>query len=401
MKMSVWENLFRIQGFNFSIKSSFTFFRRIFLPSLCILLTCSCKTNSVSEAEESNISFTASEKVSMTYNSLNYSLNNRQMLTGEDIANAGLWIATIQNGIPAANLVFQGAIPYSNYIASFGNHSTGVFKFLADGKKLYANSFIRSLGLPLNLDGSIKVMGDEMYFSSFASDTTLGSVSIFANPIKNIRVNQTLFGYKRIDINDVVFIKYDITNLGKVEQVLNAGYYSDTDIETPSNSTGYDSLRGLTYTYLPKPLRNPNKAIGFAFLDSPKMNGNKPIILSHRIVRKNDASSFSEHFFKKPQQALWALNGLDNDGNPMINPITNQITKFAFTGDPITGTGWLDILVDTRNLLSTASFNLMPNQTTTLIVVLLCSEAETYKESIPKLKEKLDKIRNQTELWKF
>jgi len=260
----------------------------------------------------------------------------------------------------------------------------------------------------MNADGTIKLFGDEMIYSVQVGDTTLPYQPIYSAPIRKVLISQTVWSFARSDIADVIFVRYGITNRNNSTLTFNAGYFSDTDLysgysSATSNSVGYDSLRGLTYTYDRTNVTGIRTALGFAFLDAPNMDNSKPSILSHRIVRKNNYinSEFGEIGFTTPQQVLWALNGLDNYGNPMKNPITNQITKFAFTGDQVTGTGWLDTQVDVRNLLSIESFNVAPNETKYFTVAIFSKEGANTNAAITQLKYMLDIIRSQSYLWQY
>lgn len=121
-------------------------------------------------------------------------------------------------------------------------------------------------------------------------------------------------------------------------------------------------------------------------------------------MRKNNYLNpeFGERDFDTPEQVLFALKGLSNHGAPMINPITGDETKFAFTGDPITQQGWLDsIAIDVRSLLSTAPFTLTAGEKKTVTIVWVVESGQDLAHALTNLKGKIDDIRNKEYLWHF
>ena len=143
---------------------------------------------------------------------------------------------------------------------------------------------------------------------------------------------------------------------------------------------------------------------GFAFLETPIEDGSQISMGSHRIMRKNNYLNpeFGERGINTPEQVLFALKGLDNFGNPMINPSTGKETKFAFTGDPITGTGWLDdIPIDVRSLSSTEAFSLKGGEKKTISIVWIVESGSNLSIALGNLKNKTDNIRNSRYLWEF
>lgn len=100
-----------------------------------------------------------------------------------------------------------------------------------------------------------------------------------------------------------------------------------------------------------------------------------------------------------PVQAIYALQGLDNKGNPMIDPITKEPTKFALTGDPYFRTGWLDIIADTRNFISSGPFDLKAQETKTIVVVWISEGDDTFPNCLMKMNSKIQYIRSDKSLW--
>jgi hypothetical protein len=86
----------------------------------------------------------------------------------------------------------------------------------------------------------------------------------------------------------------------------------------------------------------------------------------------------------------------------MINPVNNQESKFAFTGDPVTQTGWLDSSpLDVRSLLSSASFTLASGEKKRVSIVWVVEKGQDLSSALENLKSKVDDVRNNDHLWRF
>ena len=85
----------------------------------------------------------------------------------------------------------------------------------------------------------------------------------------------------------------------------------------------------------------------------------------------------------------------------MINPVTGTETLFAFTGDPVAGTGWLDVRVDVRSMITSGPFSLEPEETKTVTVVWEANNGTDLQDALQKLKSKIDQIRSEPGLWRF
>lgn len=82
---------------------------------------------------------------------------------------------------------------------------------------------------------------------------------------------------------------------------------------------------------------------------------------------------------------------VSSSGAPFVNPLTNQETKFALDGDPVTGQGWLDctygLVPDDRRLcLVTGPFTLANGDTQELVVAKLAGFGADRISSVNVLK---------------
>ena len=76
-----------------------------------------------------------------------------------------------------------------------------------------------------------------------------------------------------------------------------------------------------------------------------------PIINGSATYRDAELGDYNGtlHFYNQMHGLLW-------NGNDVIDPLSGQITKFPFSGDPVTGTGWyqnqsLSVQQKTDNLI--------------------------------------------------
>jgi hypothetical protein len=320
---------------------------------------------------------------------------------------AGLWVGAFINGEAHANINWVGTYPLGNFIAKCDSIRTGVF--FVDPGKLIKNdySILIPFGFPTDQSGKPRLLGDAMCWSALETDL-LDTLGLFQSPVPNLHVSQAVYGYINNNLDQIFFVRYEIENRAsfKYDEVY-VGFYSDTDLLYYDNATGYDSSRSLSYTYSPRDsifYPSPSYVTGFTFLETPLENGTQVGIGSHRIMRKNNYLNyeFGERGFDTPEQVLFALKGLSNFGDPMINPVTGNITKFAFTGDPIAQTGWLDsIPIDVRSLLSSAPFTLAAGEKKIVTIVWVVEQGQNLSAALSNLKNKVDYIRNRDDLWKF
>ena len=300
--------------------------------------------------------------------------------------------------------------------------SGSVFALDADTTYTDTDAWPRSLGAPVTTDGSPRVYGDRMLWGSFCPVSN-PDAPYFTSPFQDLRINTAVYAYDREDLREVRFVRYEVTNTG-TEPItgLRVGYWSDTDSPTGAvENVGFDAGTGLSYTYNLNRREGGSYAgtasSGFAFLETP----NAAPLLAHRIMRKNFDPLYWENV-ERVNQVLFALDGLDNEGNPMIDPITNQPSRFAFTGDPFagdgtpgSGTGWLDCYeyerdgethrscngVDIRHMSSAGPITLAPGETVVTTLFVHTAIESTPQDSYESLRQTLNAVRSERSLWQF
>lgn len=266
--------------------------------------------------------------------------------SGTSISSAQLWLGTDD--------VTPPEICAYNYTCMWNNTEYGVYKINASNIAQVKQLGLTAIGFP-SVNGEPKLLGDGMLWVLLKG--AQGTSLVSSNPVKDVAISMSVYGYKRDYLKNLLFIRYDIKNTGSRNlNKVYAGFRSDTDVSwAGNNSTGYLSSQAFTYTYIkPGNYRQYEdstykQVIGFTFLKSPLENSSVPFgVSSHRIMRKNNYYNpeFGEYNVGL-NEAMYTLKGLSNNNTPMIDPMTKQPSMYAFTGDPVSGTGWLDVQVDT------------------------------------------------------
>ena len=287
--------------------------------------------------------------------------------------------------------------------------------YIVDADTAYAaEGWPATAGAPATVDGAPRAYGDEMAWASVCSQATRRIDQTF----DGLRVNAALFGYDALP--HVVFVRYEVRNESALAiSDAYAGFWADVDL-TPYgyNLAGLDRDDRLGYTYLsplgptgePFPDRARGYVGGVQILETP---GGAPFAAA-RITDKN-GGPFGEDELYGAAAFSNALRGLSNDGAPMVDPTTGAPSAFAYTGDPVGRTGWLDGFdscgsacrddvqtgEDVRQLLSAGPFSLAPGEATTLTVAFLAHDVNGLRTGLDRLRQDAARLRADASLWRF
>jgi len=237
-------------------------------------------------------------------------------------------------------------------------------------------------------------------------------------------IHFTAWGYNTDGLNDVQFFKYDIINKGSNPwNSVFMGLFADPDIgDATDDYVGCDTTIQLGYAYNadnydgtgnPPSYGQTPPAFGFILLKG---------FLNKSVIPNVDLKMTSFHPLfcsgcgapnceVNPYDTLSAYNslkGLKNDGSHFMNPLVNPPipTKFCYTGNPETGTGWSEyrgsvlncggdtgtiILsnppMDQRFLISSGAdnFNINPGDTQRIIFAQLAARGLNNKNTVTQL----------------
>ncbi|MFH1197401.1 MAG: T9SS type A sorting domain-containing protein [bacterium] len=223
-------------------------------------------------------------------------------------------------------------------------------------------------GAPIDNDKKPLLHADQTVWTVFNSCNTIKGKQYFFNepitPVK-LEIQQMAYAYEGgINSNilsDVIFLEWTIINKGtnKIDSTY-IGLWSDLDLSGAShNPPAVDTLRQLGYCWSNIPeswstyYRWRCPAVGYVMLYGPKIKsqGDTAIFKGRELTgyRNIPLSSFfgitdnnyplaNTPYFKKE---VWNIaRGFDLAGNIIIDSVSGKHTKFPFSGDPITNTGW-------------------------------------------------------------
>lgn len=244
-----------------------------------------------------------------------------------------------------------------------------------------------------------------------------------STPLK-AQIQVTSWCYKSVTdpvISNTIFSEFKVINKNSIT-------WTDADISVWSDecegepiAIGCDTSLNLGYSYSQPQspqFGNIPPAHGFLLLQGPaKYTGNTIDTVYSFIPGKNKRririgyketgfSSFNmfingSPYFKEPgnvKEFYNTVQGLFFNGNPWINPLTSNITKFPYPGDPESGSGWYQSAElgygNRRLLMNFGLLNFNPGDTQSIIVAQLVSQGTNNLNSVTKLKQNSVYIKN-------
>ena len=228
-------------------------------------------------------------------------------------------------------------------------------------------------GAPTDESGNPLYIGDR---SSFCVYNDLKDFVFFPSAKLNLEVCQYIFGFDMENfLQDTQFIKWRLINKSGIHW--DSTYFSiwiDPDIGNANDDfIGCDTTKNLAYCY--NSINNDDEygtappAVGIIFLQGPVMdNPDKSLSLPDgtNLTGKEmlNMSSFVYWYGGDSPQGdpynpehVWAyLKGQWKDHTPITEgdwgtDPENPPTKFMYSGEPETGTGWIDNYADDRTFL--------------------------------------------------
>jgi Secretion system C-terminal sorting domain len=260
------------------------------------------------------------------------------------------------------------------------------------------------LGAPLDNLGNPLVYGDVMTWNVFnAADTSSPYKSRFwkdypANQGLPLEIHQIVFQRTAPGFEDMVFYQWEIKHKGQVAvDSIYFSFWSDLDFgNDTANFPAVDSSLGLSYCWSPIDTSfwrgfKIDFAPGYVLLQGPKVDGSfLPVTAFHPIG--DDAWGGWLRPAYSPIEVLSLSKGLKPEGKPVINPLTNKVTKFPYNGNPADSTGWNFDYSRTGGgagfLFSSGPFNMQPGESQIIRMAFLVGQGDDNLDAINDLKEK-------------
>ena len=238
-------------------------------------------------------------------------------------------------------------------------------------------------------DGSLNTLGDEMMWAVYNDLDSLQHNNRADNLLRSlgIEVQQTTFAFSAQGaLGNTVFIKYRFINRGPwFLDNMYASQWSDPDLGGATDDlVGCDVAKSIGFVY--NATNNDGQygsnvpSVGFDFFKGPLVSGT-PLGLSsfNKYINGTDPNSADKSYNY--------MQGLDADGNVVIDPTTGSPTKFVVNGDPVTGSGWLDSNpADRRMMLSTGPFTMAPGDTQEIVVGIVVGQSSSRTCSVALMK---------------
>ncbi len=267
-----------------------------------------------------------------------------------------------------------------------------------------------------------RYIGDEtLWFVANDLDSSLSifwksdgefSRAIFVEPI-GIEMQVTTYGFDRPDfLKNVIFKKYKLINKGQhTVKNMYLGYWSDPDLGYSGNDyAGCDSVLNLGYCFNASDddaFVGAPPAVGYVMLKGPKSN---PESAQSEMLRMTSFSFLlpSSDFFNQspdsvtPQHFYNYFQGLEKNGDKIVNPVSGDTTKYMFSGDPVDSTGWFEGINDSllrqppgnvRMMLSSGPFNFAPGDTQEVEFAIIVAQGLSALQSVAELKKEIPKLK--------
>jgi len=219
-----------------------------------------------------------------------------------------------------------------------------------------------------------------------------------------VEIQQLAFAFNLPGLTDMLFMKWKIIN--KSSNTWDSTYVSivdDADLGySVDDAAGCDSLRETGFVY--NASNNDQMygaappAIGYRLLQSPMVYTGNPldtarlpygIYIGYKLVRLTGYNVFVNGgglCLGDPDNAEAAYNfmrGQDGCGNPLFNYVTGQPTKFKYSGNACSHTGWYDSnSTDRRHILSTGPVTMQSADTQIIVTSTVIARGTSNYQSV-------------------
>lgn len=274
-------------------------------------------------------------------------------------------------------------------------------------------------GAYVNSSGRPFYLGTQTMFYVYI-DSYSHSSGITGNIPLKAQILQTNWSYNQPGyLENVIFTEFRVINKGtNIWSNFYLGIWNDDDIYIDEGRVATDTIRNLGYSFnadnsIPA-YGNTPPAVGNKILrgllkytgnsnDTVKYynppGSNNLIVKTGYIDVKMTVSNRHNNSFPEPassqnsMETYRILEGKWRDGTQWINPVNQSPTKFIYSGDPVTGTGWNQTYMTyKRTLQSTGPVNVNPGDTVSVLYAQLIARGSDNLNSITKLRETADYV---------
>ncbi len=247
-------------------------------------------------------------------------------------------------------------------------------------------------GAPVDASGKPLLHGDATIWSVYNdADSSYHFNNAGQTRPLGIEVQQTTFAYNRSGpLGSAIFIKFKLANKGF--QTLDSAYaavWLDPDLGGVTDDlSGCDVERSMGYVYnatnADEQYGSNPPAIGLDMLQGPVVGADTLGMTSFiSYINGTDPTSAVETYNN--------LRGLHADGTPVheFDDPLQPTTMYMVSGDPVTGTGWLDSPpADKRILIASGPFRMLPGESQEIVVAIVIGQGSDRLSSISDMRAK-------------
>jgi hypothetical protein len=245
-------------------------------------------------------------------------------------------------------------------------------------------------GAPVDENGKPLLKGDETLWCVYNdADPSLHTALEGGTDPLGVEVQQTAFAFDQSGaLGNVIFMEFKIINkLGNTLDSTYIAFWSDPDVGGAGDDlAGCDRALGLGFAYNATdsdPVYGAQPpGVGFDFFKGPvgDRGWRQPIAAFCKYANAYDPTSAGASYNY--------MRGLNLDGSAVTNPITGKTTRFAVSGDPVGGTGWLDSDPgDRRFILSAGPFTMEPGDTQEVTLGIVVGQGADRIASVQVMKD--------------
>jgi hypothetical protein len=308
---------------------------------------------------------------------------------------AGLWLAAEVNGATRVAMLDS----YSEFAPGPSDHQpvedSSIFHVYRIGRgddhsgELDYDDWPVEWGAPVDSLGQPLLTGEQSIWTVF-NDGDVSRHDRRGGSTAPLGAEVQLYAYAYSNsgtLDQMVFLDYTIINKSQNDwRDFKAAILADPDIgQSADDMGGTDSTLSFVYCYSFEhdanfpPRFSPT--VGVMMLDSPSSESGGTISGSANVLRNFYSS-------RSPEMTIDIMSGRDLSGNDYTDPVTGNVTRYPISGDPRTGTGWLDYgKGDRRIVITSAPVDLAAGDTTHLSVAFLAAWGEDNFEALVTLFE--------------
>jgi hypothetical protein len=340
---------------------------------------------------------------------------------------SGLWVGCIK-GNDTLNAIAEYSYDFKNgYVDNNGNPqgendpSYRIYTISrGDSTSPDYLNWPASQGAYITPEGKPYSLGTQTMFYSYTDAYQHESGSTSDSSLK-IQILQSNWSYTNTGLQDVIFTEFKIINRSQSTWTNTFISFWTADVigSDGDDAIGCDTIRKLGFTYN-RETTDPNygadpPSVGTTLLRSPYIftgNNNDTIKFydppsSQKLKIKTGYKFTGLNVFnywnnsapepadpRNYREIYRVMKGLWRLGNNWVIPGTAQQTTFAYSGDPVTGTGWVMYSGSHRIfLMSCGPFTMNSNDTQSVIFAQVVARGTSNLNSITKLRELTDHVK--------